>query len=504
MLNILRTNGVFIVIFLLAFFLRAQEVLTNNYLFLLDQGRDMMAVKKIVFDHDLIFIGPNTSLSGVFQGPLHYYLLAPLTYVFNGDPIGAMITMLIVSLLVIVIVYMFFLRYFGKTSALVASYLFTVSPEAIAAATYIWNPHPMWLLIVLTAFLLFLAENVSEKFHLLLWPAIILTFHFEMAFGVFLLVAVGIYIFGVRRNMTSRRYIFTGLLLSGIFLLPQILFDVRNDFLMSRSVTRVITGTSDQGLYAGNEHQTYISLMRGHMNALANNFRSSFPQFGWYLWYPYGMGVSTISAAILLYRQHVFSQNELHLIRITSIIVLLIVGLTFLYPFPLRYWFLTGFQSLYLVLVAVIVGAMFRSGTTITFAAIVALSISLPYPIERLNVLYGNSTVETTSAKIQGKKEAFDFIYADANRKDFGLLVFTPPVLTDPYDYILFWYAAPKYGYKPHHEKRGLVYLLMEPDPSQYWSYKGWMETVVVDGDVLEETTLPSGIIVQKRMFDSK
>src|SRR3990167_9958184 len=105
MLNALRHHGVLIIVFLLAFFLRAQEVLTNNYLFLLDQGRDMMAVKKIVFDHDLIFIGPNTSLSGVFQGPLHYYLLAPLTYVFNGDPNGAMITMLIVSLLVIVAVY---------------------------------------------------------------------------------------------------------------------------------------------------------------------------------------------------------------------------------------------------------------------------------------------------------------------------------------------------------------------------------------------------------------
>src|SRR3989344_329444 len=414
MLNILRTNGVFIVIFLLAFFLRGQEVLTNNYLFLLDQGRDMMAVKKIVFDHDLIFIGPNTSLSGVFQGPLHYYLLAPLTYVFNGDPIGAMITMLVISLLVIVAAYTFFLRYVGKTSALVVAYLFAISPEAIAAATYIWNPHPMWLLIVLTAILLFLVETVSEKFHLLLWPVIVLTFHFEMAFGVFLLLAVGIYIFGVRRNMTSRRYIFTGLLLSGIFLLPQILFDVRNDFLMSRSVLRVITGTSDQGLFAGNEHQTYISLMRGHMNALANNFRSSFPQFGWYQWYPYGVAVTAGTAALLLYRQHKFSQNERTMVRMVSFLVILIVGLTFLYPFPLRYWFLTGFQSLYLMVISVILGALFRSTKTSAVAAAVLLAISLPYSIDRFTVLYGNTSDEHTSAKIQGKKQAYDFIYADA------------------------------------------------------------------------------------------
>ena len=130
--------------------------------------------------------------------------------------------------------------------------------------------------------------------------------------------------------------------------------------------------------------------------------------------------------------------------------------------------------------------------------------VTIGYVVTRLNLLYANPSAETTFAKIQGKKEAFDYIYNNAEGEPFGLLIFAPPVLTDPYDYVVFWYAAPKYGYTPHREKRGLVYLLMEPDPGKPWSYKGWLETVIVEGTVLDEVTLPSGIIIQKRMFNNE
>ena len=103
-------------------------------------------------------------------------------------------------------------------------------------------------------------------------------------------------------------------------------------------------------------------------------------------------------------------------------------------------------------------------------------------------------------AKIKGKKDAIDYIYKDAGGKKFGLLVFSPPVYTYPYDYVIQWYGARKYGYIPYNEKKGLFYLLIEVDPEKPWSYKGWLETVVRDGKVINTVTLPSGFIVQKRI----
>ena len=102
--------------------------------------------------------------------------------------------------------------------------------------------------------------------------------------------------------------------------------------------------------------------------------------------------------------------------------------------------------------------------------------------------------------KRKGKIEAIDYIYKDAKGKKFGLLVFTPPVYTYAYDYLTWWYGSKNYDYVPHKEKKGIFYLLMEPDPSKPWSYEGWLETVIKTGTILKTKELPSGFVVQKRI----
>src|SRR3990167_1190918 len=199
----LKEHAIFFLILIIAILLRSQEIWSGNYLFLIDQGRDMLAVKKIVFDHDLTLIGPYTSLGGVFQGPFYYYLLAFPTFLTNGDPVGAMYAMAVITLLTIAAAYYFYGILFGRDAALFTSFLFAVSPEAVAAATYIWNPHPMWLLITLYCFLLYLARYKNQKYHMALWPVIFLMFHFQMAFGVFLFMATVLYFlaFGDRKSV---------------------------------------------------------------------------------------------------------------------------------------------------------------------------------------------------------------------------------------------------------------------------------------------------------------
>ena len=68
-------------------------------------GRDMMAVKEIIYDHHLTLIGPYTSLAGVFQGPLWYYFLSIPTLIFHGDPWGGVLLMLLTSLLTAIIAF---------------------------------------------------------------------------------------------------------------------------------------------------------------------------------------------------------------------------------------------------------------------------------------------------------------------------------------------------------------------------------------------------------------
>src|SRR3989338_8255507 len=494
----LKAHALIFFILIIAILLRSQEIWSGNYLFLIDQGRDMLAVKKIVFDHDLTLIGPYTSLGGVFQGPFYYYLLAFPTFLTNGDPIGAMYAMAVISLLTIAAAYYLCGTLFGKDAALFTSFLFVASPEAAAAATYIWNPHPMWLLITLYCFLLYLARYKNRRYHLALWPVIFLMFHFQMAFGVFLFMATFLYFLAFGRKHIAKRQVIRAAIISSAVLLPQILFEIRNDFLMTRSVFTVLSGGSHQGLFTGNEFSGYLPLIQSHASSFLDNFRSSFPHMPPLTYFP--PAIAVISVITLAFLKNRMEKQHLSMVYLLGLIILVILCIGFVYPFPIRYWFLTGFQSFYLIIAGIVLATLWRYRTTRIIPVITVL-ICLWYAYNRIVGLYSLPEDEGGLAKIKGKLAAIDYVYADAKEKEFGLLVFTPPVNTDAYDYLVWWRARNKYHYTPHTEKRGMVYLLIEPDPHQPWTYNGWLETVIVDGEISDTATLPGGAIIQKRYF---
>lgn len=184
---------------------------------------------------------------------------------------------------------------------------------------------------------------------------------------------------------------------------------------------------------------------------------------------------------------------------ITSVIIIITL-LCLVYPFPLRYWFLTGFQSFYLILAGIMLSKLypFPVGKAALFCI---MAVLLLYSTNKLYMLYVAPPNDGGLAKIRGKINAIDYIYQDARGKKFGVMVFTPPVLTDAYDYLFWWYGNRTYGFVPTSIKKGTVYLLMEPDPEKPWSYKGWLETVIKTGTIESTFTLPSGIIIQKRLM---
>lgn len=491
---------IFFLIFILGFGLRAQELISHNFLFLLDQGRDMMAVKGILYDHHPTLIGPSTSLRGVFQGPLWYYLLAFSVGIYNGDPWGGIVLMFVLSMSVLLVVYFWMRKIFDKKTALITFFLFAVSSEAAAAATYAWNPHPMWLLVVVYIFTFYSVIYKSNKFNILLWPVIGLMFHFQTALAVFILLASIIYIIFFQRKIVLNKNFIIG---AGLFLLtfaPQIIFDVRHNFLMSGSALSIFTG-SERGLYAGGEKSNYFNLAKDHLFSLYNNFRSAFINDG-YAKYAPDLLIGLIISSIFFIKKtkNIFSKNESNFILLIVQLLLIIFLLTFIYPFPLRYWFLTGFQSFYLIVLGILFSKLlsYRLGKIIV---IFLFCVLIFYSTQRIYVLYFNPPNDGGAEKVKGKLSGIDYIYKDSKGKPFGLLIFTPAVYTDSYDYLIFWYGKRQYGYVPYKDKKGVFYLLMETDSAKPWSNKGWRETVVKTGNVLDTVILPTGLIVEKRLI---
>lgn len=500
LLSLLREKYLLVIIvlvFLLGFILRAQELISRNFLFLFDQGRDMMAVKGILYDHHLTLIGPYTSLQGVFQGPLWYYLLAISTGIVGGDPWGGIILMVIISMSVLVAAYFWMKNLFGEKAAIATLFLFSVSSEAVAAATYAWNPHPMWFLIVIYIFTFYSLIYKSNKFNIILWPIIGLMFHFQTALAVFILLATIIYVLIFQRRIIFNRNFIIGIGLFFFTFSPQILFDMRHDFLMSKSVLSLFSG-SEQGLLVGGENREYAELIKNHFFSLYDNFRSAFINDGFAKHIPNIFIVIVFISIPLAYKKIGFSIKESNFILFIVRLLFIIFLLSFVYPFPLRYWFLTGFQSFYLIILGLLLSKPFNNKLG-RLLVVCILAILTFYALQRINVLYFSPPNDGGFSKIKGKLAAVDYIYKDSKNNPFGLLVFTPPVYTYVYDYLIWWHGKKIYNYIPYSEKKGIFYLLIEPDPHKPWSYRGWLETVIKTGTILETKELPSGFIIQKR-----
>lgn len=484
-------------ILLVGFFLRAQETLSGNYLFLLDQGRDMMDVRAIVIDHNLTLIGPYTSLQGVFQGPLWYYLIAVTTFIFRGDPWGGILLMLLISMSILGIVFLWAKRLFGVATALIITFLFAFSSEAIAAATYAWNPHPMWLLILVFIFSFYEVIRGNQKFHFLLWPTLSLMFHFQTALGVFITGASILFILFFERKIIRQKNFLISIIIASLFFLPQVLFDLRNDFLMSRSLLGSVIG-ENRGLGIGGEDLSYKTVIKGHASSFYYNFESGFMRGGFLQKFPPVMLFLTIIFAPSILREN---DETSKFFKFLLIFVGLVLVVSFLYPFPIRYWFLIGFQSFFLLITGIMLGFLwqYRVGK---FTIILGAFILVYYSGLRIHTLYFNPPNDGGFSKMDGKKAAIDYIYKEANGKQFNVQIFTPPVITDAYDYMFLWYGLQKYGYIPGRDLAGNVYLLMEPDPEKPWSYEGWLETVIREGEVVKTATLSSGLVIQQRRFD--
>lgn len=490
----------FIFVLIFGFFLRAQETISHNYLFLLDQGRDMLAVKSIVFDHHLTLIGPYTSLTGVFQGPLWYYLLAIPTFLTRGDPWGAIVLMLIISISVLGMVFYFSQKLFGNLAAVVITFLFAVSPQAIAAATFSWNPHPMWLVVTLLLFIFYYYIQGNKRALLVYWSIITLGFNFETALGVFLLVGSFIYFLLFQRNILFSKNSLRGMLISIIFFFPQIIFDLRHNFLMTRSILKIFGG-SNQGLFVKHENKGLHTLLIDHVQALYSHFSAAFMHDGLLQWFPLIVFVFTVVFLLCNLRYKFFAPKEQKFLNALVSLLIIMWCLMLVYPFPLRPWFLTGFESFYLILF----GLLFARFTRFKGGILVLLlfpALTLYQSAFILDKLYIHPPNDGGGAKSHGKLAALDAIYEDAAGKPFGLLVFTPPVYTDAYDYLAWWYGQERYHYVPYKEKKGMVYLLMEVDPSKPSSYKGWLQTVIKTGHVEFTRHLAPGLIIQKRIFN--
>jgi 4-amino-4-deoxy-L-arabinose transferase-like glycosyltransferase len=234
----------------------------NTLQFLGDQGRDALVVKRIIKDHDPVLIGPVTSTGNMYLGPLYYYFMAPFLALTYPDPIGPAVAIAVLSVITIVLIYLIGKEIFGEQIAVIAAFFFTFSKTVVTYSRFSWNPNPAPIVSVLLFWAVYRAIKKSPWYWVMVSVciAILMQLHYVslLAFGaagfVWLLVLISLIRkakpkdspFAVSYSL-QKLFLATGaaVVLFVAFLSPQILFDMRHNYLNANSLRNFISDSQN-------------------------------------------------------------------------------------------------------------------------------------------------------------------------------------------------------------------------------------------------------------------
>lgn len=480
-------------IFILSFFPRAVEVINKNYVFGLDQGRDYLAVKNMVVNHKFTLIGSElgngySGISYVFHGPFYYYFLSIPFFLTNGDPYSGIVLMFLFGVGSVALAYVIGRKLYGQMGGVIFSLLMAVSPPLISQSRFTWNPHMGTFFILLSIFFILQIDKNKKNVFLSAFLCAF-TYNFDLAIAAVLSISLLLYIVIFLRVRSWKSYIilFLGFIIG---FLPMILFEIRHGFHGLNSIL---------GYMQKPDLSNKKSFLADHLQTILYVFIDTFPKQT-IVSSIYGLGIiGSFFIYFLFQEKKVSRRNVLLFVSFFPIVVFLVF-------IPLRNsiypHYLTELNITIMIVVAYITCCAWEKNK-ILFIPVLVFLIAITFSGIQNAILITRSDLNDFGGdnKIKGLIEAVDYIYKEANGKNFGLYEFSPAILTDRYDYVLWWYGKKNYGYIPYKEKRGLVYLLIEKDKTKPWSYEGWLETVIKDGNLLSTHILRSGFIVQKRMF---
>ena len=242
MVNFVKRNKLLVLILVIGFFLR---IYNAQELFLYSHDQDLAGwfIKDVLVNKHLRLIGQETSTTGIFIGPLFYYLLIPFYFIFGMDPIGGSYLVALLGVFTIFSFYFVFRKIFNEKAGLFAALLYTFSFYTIfndrevvpTMPVILWS---VWFLYGLQLLLL----NKQRNAFILLGILSGLIWHLNVALVlVFPLVPLAILI--ARKKIDFRALLF-GLVIFTVTMVPLLVFEIRHGFSQTKAL--IIALTTDQ------------------------------------------------------------------------------------------------------------------------------------------------------------------------------------------------------------------------------------------------------------------
>ena len=231
--------------------------------FLGDEGRDAIIVRRLLVDFDPILIGPGTSVGDMYLGPLYYYFIAPGLLLANFSPVGPSVQIALFGVATIALIWFMAREWFGKWAGLIAALLYAVAPTVVLFSLSSWNPNIMPFVALVSVYALWRIWNYSQyKWFLVLGVAyaFVLQSHY-----LGLILAPPIIIFWVltlrkeKKRRSLLRFTTYGLLIFGLLMSPLLVFDYRHGWINYNGLKELILGDSTRASSFRANFLPYIS-----------------------------------------------------------------------------------------------------------------------------------------------------------------------------------------------------------------------------------------------------
>lgn len=485
---------VLVIILGLASFLRLWDTFHGSFAYVYDIGRDLLAVRRIVVDHQPTLLGPTAGIEGIFYGPWWYYFLSFPFFIFQGNPTGIAAFIGLIGILTVFLSFILGKKIWGasdKLWPLVLAGVIAFSRVHVQMSTQIWSPNLVPALIILwfLSLLAFWQEKRWPLFFVGFFSALIL--EFEVAFGAFFIVSqvvIGGFLF--RKNLSLRKVF---LFFLGLFLVfsPRLLFDLRHDFLATKNIFYIfglgglISG--ERGLLFRFQERSQAFLGTWN-NTLANGHSFLGLLF---------LGLTVVS--LLLFRSRL-AKKERQLASFLIFIIFSLYLLFSLYAGDFWWYYLVGLPIVYSFLFVLALRCLASLLSQRLFLlVIIVYFIFLIQPKSKIFESLKNPYWEGDPSVYRHLKAVVEEVFQHADGEPFRYLVYTPPLHPYTYQYLFTWLSERRYHNPAREEHQRWFYLIVEPDIGREDLPGKWLAQYQNDGLLIEEKKMAGNILLQIR-----
>lgn len=406
-----------------------------------DQARDAFQAINIWHGDFIKLIGPGTAeLPGLHHGSFYWYLISPFYFFSGGDVYAVRLFLIMLNLLgVFTIFQIASLLFKSRYVALLSSFIFAISLEAIQYARWLSNPSPALLTISLTFLGLWKILNNKKwgiPLTLISW-AFSIHFQFFLVYQIVLIAPVLVWYYKSCKRRFNKED-FVGFFGSFIVLLPFLIAEIKFQFQGLKAFTHLF----EKQVQIRSIGEIFISFV----DRIVATFYFNTLGFSQYIAGLFALGI--VASAIFYIRKNKHKREFIFLL-------VWLLSPAIIAPFDKAHAYFVTIGNLFpaIILTAfyfVEYSKKFRTKKLYFVSLIVFLLIG------QLNLILDENKNGESLFSIQQKmvvsdqQKVMDYVYQKSNKKPFAINTVTNPLfINTTWAYLFSWYGDSKYGYMP-------------------------------------------------------